>query len=115
VILIFNFASGMKKIGKILFSLSFLSFLFFATTALTSCGASKGEGQASEQQGKKKKLKKCKIKSCHVRMVHAHEGSDFKGKGSWFLKRCFYFGKNPKYGEGLKREGKRDPHQGKRN
>ncbi len=94
-------------------------FLLILATALslvsTSCGSSKKQAQASEEQGKKKKKKKlprCKMKSCHVRMNHLHDGAEFRGKCNWFLRNWFYFGKEPKIGEGLKKS-KRDPHQWK--
>jgi hypothetical protein len=101
--------------NRLSYALSFcylmISLVVFSPL-LVSCAGS--QGQASEQQGKKKKSKRCKMKSCHVRMVHMHEGTEMKGKRSWSLKACFYFGKNPKYGEGYKKD-QRDPHQGKRN
>ena len=92
----------------------FLSFFVF-TTILTSCAGSKGEqNEQADKAGKKKKsAKRCKMKSCHVRMVHMHEGKEVKGKRGWFLKNWFYFGKNPKYGEGYRKD-QRDPYQGKR-
>lgn len=89
---------------------------------LTSCASGKSSDNRDARSddgggaaGKKKKAKRCKIPTCHVRMKHMHEGAEFKGKGSWFLKDWFYFGKDPKYGEGMRREKVRDPHQGKRN
>jgi hypothetical protein len=89
---------------------------------LTSCASGKSSDNrdarsddGSGAAGRKKKAKGCKIPSCQVRMKHMHEGAEFKGKGSWFLKDWFYFGKDPKYGEGMRREKVRDPHQGKRN
>jgi hypothetical protein len=91
--------------------------LFVALVSLTtSCGSSK-QLQASEKQGKEKKEKKkkaprCKMKSCHVRMTHLHDGAEFRGKCTWFMKRWLYFGKEPKIGEGYKKT-KRDPHQWK--
>lgn len=92
----------------------FISF-FVLTTVLSSCAGSKGDtNELADKDGKKKKKgKRCKMKSCHVRMVHMHEGKEVKGKRGWFLKACFYFGKNPKYGEGLKQD-RRDPYQGRR-
>ncbi len=106
----------MRNVIYFLFRLLFGGYLLLAVCTFSGCGASKGEAQASEEQNKKKKKpKRCKMKSCHVRMMHMHEGAEMKGKRSWFLKRCFYFGKDPKYGEGLKREKRRDPSQGKRN
>jgi hypothetical protein len=90
---------------------------------LTSCASGKKSSDNRDARsddgggaaGRKKKAKKCKIASCHVRMKHMHEGTEYKGKSSWFLKDWFYFGKDPKYGEGMRREKVRDPHQGRRN
>lgn len=89
----------------------------FLLLGVSSCGIFGGgkskKGQTSEQQsGKKKKPKRCKLESCHVRMVHMHEGGEYLGKKTWFLQPLFYSNKNPKYGEGLKKQ-KRDPHQWK--
>jgi len=95
-------------------SLFFLIAFAVAVSLVSSCGSSKKQAQTSEE-GKKKKKKKaprCKMPSCHVRMMHLHDDVEFRGKGTWFLKRWLYFGKDPKIGEGLKKT-KRDPHQWK--
>jgi len=95
--------------------LLFLLIFSVSVSLITSCGSSKNQAQASEDGGKKKKKKKaprCKMPSCHVRMMHLHDDAEFRGKGTWFLKRWLYFGKDPKIGEGLKKT-KRDPHQWK--
>lgn len=92
----------------------FLLLFFMSASMVTSCKSGKEQAQASED-GKKKKKKKaprCKMPSCHVRMMHLHDDVEFRGKRTWFLKRWFYFGKDPKIGEGL-RKSKRDPHQWK--
>ncbi len=86
--------------------------IFIASSILTSC-AGGDKGQPSEEKKKTKAKKRCKMKSCHVRMVHMHEGKEVKGKRGWFLKACFFFNKNPKYGEGMKKD-QRDPYQGRR-
>ena len=93
----------------------FIFSFFMATTILSSCAGSKGEpSEEAQKNGKKKKAaKRCKMKSCHVRMVHMHEGKEMLGKRGWFLKACFFFNKNPKYGEGMKKD-QRDPYQGRR-
>ncbi|MCU0391761.1 MAG: hypothetical protein MUE81_11645 [Thermoflexibacter sp.] len=91
----------------------FSLLLLVSVQGITSCSGSKPQAQSSEEQGKKKKKKKvprCKMPSCHVRMTHLHDGAEFRGKKTWFLKDWFYFGKEPKVGEGL-RKTKRDPHQ----
>jgi hypothetical protein len=91
-----------------------LCSFFVCTTFLSACAGSEGgTNETAKKDGKKKAPKRCKMKSCHVRMVHMHEGKEMKGKRGWFLKACFYFGNNPKYGEGLKQD-RRDPYQGRR-
>ncbi|SFF29542.1 hypothetical protein [Thermoflexibacter ruber] len=102
-----------NQIKKLLKYISLFLLLFIAIQSFSSCGSSKPQAQASEEGGKKKKKKKaprCKMLSCHVRMTHLHDDVEFRGKRTWFLKDWFYFGREPKVGEGL-RKAKRDPHQ----
>ncbi len=74
-------------------------------------GRSGSDPSASEGEDPcKKRIKRCKLEQCHIRMLHLHEGACFKGKKKWFLKRWFFFNKNPKVGQGYKK-GKRDEHQ----
>ncbi len=114
IVATFYHLSTMKTYKLYLIKWLLLLFvLFLGGGVLGGCAGSKG--QPSEQEkGKKKSSKRCKMKSCHVRMMHMHEGTEFKGKRKWSLKACFFFNKNPKYGEGYKKD-QRDPHQGKRN
>ena len=102
--------------NSIIRNIFFVFFFAILVSLHTSCGSSKPL-QASEKQGKEKKEKKkkaprCKMKSCQVRMTHLHDGAEFRGKCTWFMKRWLYFGKEPKIGEGYKKT-KRDPHQWK--
>ncbi len=102
-----------NQIRKLLKYSLLVLLLFASAQTFTSCGSSKPQAQASEEGGKKKKKKKvprCKMASCHVRMTHLHDDVEFRGKRTWFLKDWFYFGREPKVGEGL-RKAKRDPHQ----
>ncbi len=89
--------------------------LIFMSFSALSCGIFGGkknkEGQGMERE-KKKKPKKCKLESCHVRMTHMHEGAEYKGKRKWYLKPFFFCNREPKIGQGLKKD-KRDPHQSK--
>lgn len=90
--------------------------LLFMCFSVYSCGIfgkrkSNKEGQGMEQE-KKKKPKKCKLKSCHVRMTHMHEGAEFKGKRKWYLRPFFFCNREPKIGQGIKKDKRKAP-QGK--
>lgn len=79
-----------------------------------SCSASNGrsaaDGSGNADNPCEKRIKRCKLEACHIRRLHLHEGACFKGKKKWFLKRLFFCNKDPKVGQGYKKQ-RRDQHQ----
>jgi len=89
-----------------------ITFIFLIISVSCAGGRSSIDPSASEGEGEKceGRMKRCKLEACHIRRIHQHEGACFKGKKKWFLKRLFFFNKDPRVGQGYKKQ-RRDRHQ----